>query len=100
MISEELLHAGLETSFGAGDEDGLWLLRGDGERSDMRELLASVRPLISSSGSFSWSILITGTLMTEDLGAFLVLLIFVVGLATQMTLRQVERWNCTKWLQE
>lgn len=88
MISELLLHAGLETIFGAGDGEWLWVLKGR-ERSNMLELRSSVLPLVGTSGTLSSS-----GLVTERFGNFLVvLLILVVGLATQMTLRQVERWN-------
>jgi hypothetical protein len=88
MISGVLLHAGLETSFGAGERDRLWLLRGDGEELDMLEPRSRVLPLLGSSGSSLCLLLIAGRL-----GTFLIL---VVALVTQMTLRQVERWNCTK----
>lgn len=91
MISEELLHAGLETSFGAGDVIAPRFFRGDGERSDLLGLRSSVLPLVGISQSFSWLVLITGSLIPESREVFLVLLILVVGLATQMTLRQVER---------
>ena len=88
MISELLLHAGLKTIFGAGDGEWLWVLKGR-ERSNMLELRSSVLPLVGMSGPLSSS-----GLVTRRFGNFLVfLLILVVGLATQMTLRQVERWN-------
>jgi len=88
MISELLLHAGLETIFGAGDGEWFWVLKGR-ERSNMLELRSSVLPLVGISGPLSSLDLVTGRF-----GNFLVvLLILVVGLATQMTLRQVERWN-------
>jgi hypothetical protein len=86
------LHAGLGTSFGAGERD--WVLRGDGdgdgdgdgEASDVLELRSRVLPL---SGDLDLPL----ALDFGALGAFLTLL---VALVTQMTLRQVERWNCTK----
>jgi hypothetical protein len=82
------LHAGLETSFGAGDGNCLWLLRGDGEAFDVLELRSSVLPLSGDLESVLCLVLVAGLL-----GTFLILL---VALVTQMTLRQVERWNCTK----
>lgn len=88
IISGVLLHAGLETSFGAGESDRVWRLRGDGEEFDMLELRSSVLPLSGLSGSLLCLILVAGLL-----GAFLIL---VVALVTQMTLRQVDRWNGTK----
>lgn len=58
----------------------------------MLGLRSSVLPLVGISGSLSSSFgLNTGRVLD-----FLVWLILVVGLVTQMTLRQVERWNCTK----
>jgi hypothetical protein len=83
------LHAGLETSFGAGEGDWVWLLRGDGEASDVLEVRSSVLPLFGVLES----LLRSSTLDFEPLGTFLIL---VVALVTQTTLRQVERWNCTK----
>jgi hypothetical protein len=83
------LHAGLETSFGAGERDWVWMLRGDGEASDVLEVRSRVLPLFDVSESLFRS----STLCFETLGAFLIL---VVALVTQMTLRQVDRWNCTK----
>jgi hypothetical protein len=86
-----LLHAGLETSFGAGEGDWVWLLRGDDdeETSSVLQLRSSDLPLFGVSES----LLRSPTLCFETLGIFLIL---VVALVTQMTLRQVERWNCTK----
>lgn len=87
MMSEELLHAGLETSFGAGDGDWSWLFRGDRERFTTLGLRSSVLPLVDISGSLSSSF----DLNTGRFFGFLAWLILVVGLVTQMTLRQVER---------
>ena len=81
-----LLQAGLATSFGAGERDKIWLLKGNGEAFDETELRSSVLPLVGVSESLSCVILVVAGL----LGVFLILL---VALVTQMTLRQVERWN-------
>jgi hypothetical protein len=66
----------------------LLLLRGDGDAVDVLELRSSVLPLSGVS-----ELLLRLLLLAERLGAFLILLVVLV---TQMTLRQVERWNCTK----